>query len=103
MSRIDSGIQARNRTVVGDRPAPSELHGSSAISNVDEKECLFADALVRSGAPELRRVNVSVDDGRVMLFGSVSSYYLKQLAQESLRPCAIGMKIDNQLKVTPKG
>src|SRR5580700_9362534 len=40
------------------------------------------EALLHSPIPALRKLQVEVSDGGVVLSGSVSSYYLKQLAQE---------------------
>jgi hypothetical protein len=48
---------------------------------------------------ELRRVICSVDRGELTICGQVSSYYLKQLAQESVRSQAKGHRIINRLLV----
>lgn len=42
-------------------------------------------SLAASGVPELQNVDIGVRDGRVVLRGSVGSYYQKQLAQETAR------------------
>jgi len=41
--------------------------------------------LSSSPMPELRRLEVYADEDEVILVGRVSSYYLKQLAQECVR------------------
>ncbi|MCC9603006.1 BON domain-containing protein [Stieleria sp. JC731] len=64
-----------------------------------EKIRLFEAAVHEVGPAELRRVRVSIHDGCVQLDGVVASYYQKQLAQEAVRPLAIGMQISNRLQV----
>ena len=55
--------------------------------------------LSESPMPELRRLAVTATDDEVVLSGRVSSYYLKQLAQEAVR-CAIGdRKLVNKVQV----
>jgi hypothetical protein len=46
----------------------------------------IAQALRRSKIPALRLVNVEETDTAVVLTGTVPSYYLKQLAQETVLP-----------------
>jgi hypothetical protein len=55
--------------------------------------------LAKSCMPELRRVLVTMCDQNVVLSGSVSTYYLKQLAQESIRTTVAGRRIINRLTV----
>jgi BON domain len=64
-----------------------------------EKQSIFESALASNRIGELRRVRVGVDDANVTLQGTVSSFYLKQLAQESIRPFALGLTIRNELRV----
>ena len=56
-------------------------------------------ALLTSSNPELRRVRISESDDAIVLRGTVSCYYLKQLAQESVKPAAEGRRIVNLLEV----
>ncbi|QEF98818.1 hypothetical protein Mal15_28750 [Stieleria maiorica] len=63
------------------------------------KNTYYREILAQSGSAELRQVDVDVQDGRIVLCGRVSSFYQKQLAQESLLPVAIGMQICNRLEV----
>ncbi len=58
-----------------------------------------ASVLARAPNPQLRRVRVSETDQAIVLRGTVSSYYLKQLAQECLRSVAEGRRIVNLLEV----
>lgn len=61
---------------------------------------MLDDVLTCSPMPELRRLLVTFDDDEVIITGRVSTYYLKQLAQESLR-CAVGhRKLINRVVVT---
>ena len=45
-----------------------------------------AEALTSSPLGQLRRLIVIEDDTQVVITGQVSSYYLKQMAQETVRP-----------------
>ncbi len=65
-----------------------------------EKLNMLRDALAKAGQGELRRIRVGIDDRTVFLTGEVSSFYLKQAAQEAVRPYAIGLDICNELTVT---
>ena len=56
-------------------------------------------ALLQSSNPELRRVRVSESSETIVLRGTVSCYYVKQLAQESVKAIAEGRRIVNLLEV----
>jgi hypothetical protein len=61
-----------------------------------------AATLQRSQYKEIRNVAIDVDEsGRLRLRGVVSTFYLKQLAQELVRGVAVsqGFRIDNQVEV----
>ena len=77
---------------------PSNLEGRE-VSVTPDKEQIFLDALAVAGSAELRRVRVEIEDGHVRLSGRVSTYYLKQVAQEVSRPFAIGLQISNDINV----
>ena len=47
----------------------------------------------------LRKLAVEENDQTVVLSGSVSSYYLKQLAQESIMPVLGGRRLHNRVSV----
>jgi osmotically-inducible protein OsmY len=51
---------------------------------------------------ELRRVNVSCDNSSIRLFGCVSSYYIRQLAQAMLQGLDGVKSIDNRLEVVQR-
>jgi hypothetical protein len=57
------------------------------------------EALRHSALPPLRRIDVEETDSTVVLTGRVGSYYLKQLAQESVMPLLAGRKLLNQVEV----
>ncbi len=65
----------------------------------NEKLQIFQDALSNAGHRELRSIRVFLNRKAVKLRGTVSSFYLKQVAQEAIRPHAIGLKILNELVV----
>jgi hypothetical protein len=48
---------------------------------------------------DLRTVTVDRDGDRLVLHGRVCSFYAKQVAQETIRPAADGMILDNRLQV----
>ena len=60
---------------------------------------LAADVLGRSPQPLLRRLEVQETEKEIVISGSVPSYYLKQLAQEAVRPVLAGRRLRNRVKV----
>ncbi len=61
-----------------------------------------ADALTSSPLGQLRRLVVVADDTQVVITGQVSSYYLKQMAQETVRS-ALGDRTPlNRVEVRPE-
>ncbi len=59
-------------------------------------------ALSASPLPELRRLVVTATDDEVVITGRVSSYYLKQLAQESVRGAVAGRRLLNRVAVVAR-
>lgn len=57
------------------------------------------DLLAASSQCEVRRLEVSADGGVVTLTGRVSSFYFKQLAQESLKRALAGRTLCNRVEV----
>jgi hypothetical protein len=47
----------------------------------------------------LRKLSVEESDGVVVICGAVSSYYLKQLAQETVMPVLAGRELHNRVAV----
>ncbi|KLU05245.1 hypothetical protein RISK_002736 [Rhodopirellula islandica] len=62
----------------------------------------FNAEMRRVGHGELRGIRVDVNDQGIVLQGRVSSFYLKQLAQEAVRPLSRSLRILNQICVTGK-
>lgn len=59
-----------------------------------------ADQVLRqSPIPALRKLSVEENDRTVVLSGSVSSYYLKQMAQETVMPILGSRDLDNRVLV----
>ena len=56
-------------------------------------------ALRHSAHPALRRLRVEETETALVIKGSVSSYYLKQLAQEALKSIRGLRHLDNQVQV----
>jgi hypothetical protein len=67
------------------------------------RECPRAEQVLRQSAlPALRKLGVEETDGEVVITGSVSSYYLKQLAQETLMPILGRRELRNRVRVEPQ-
>jgi hypothetical protein len=77
----------------------SDAHCSSAESARARLAHDVRLALRRSGHSELRNVEVSIDDERLLISGSVPTFYLKQLSQELARSIAPRYQIRNELAV----
>jgi hypothetical protein len=60
-----------------------------------------AEALTSSPLGQLRRLVVVADDNQVVITGQVSSYYLKQMAQETVRPLVGQRTLLNNVEVRP--
>ncbi len=61
-----------------------------------------SQALRRSPLPALRKLQLEETDGVVVIIGRVSSYYLKQLAQEAVMPALDGRELRNRVAVVPE-
>jgi osmotically-inducible protein OsmY len=72
----------------------------SVKSSATLLERQIADALRASPHLTGQAIAVRYDGGRVALSGHVSSYFQKQMAQESLRRLSGVEHIDNDLSVT---
>ena len=80
-----------------DTGADSILSQRLGNSKLEDTVC---QRLGHSGHRGLRRVEVHVDNQRVVLSGTVGSYYLKQVAQETARQACPERRVHNQLDVT---
>jgi hypothetical protein len=56
-------------------------------------------ALRQSPIPALRKLALEETDATVVIQGKVTSYYLKQLAQETVMPVLGGRKLVNRVQV----
>ena len=63
--------------------------------------CIPSDVLTSSPLPQLRRLVVTVNEAEVVITGRVSSYYMKQLAQEALRHTLGDRRLLNRVEVCP--
>ena len=68
-----------------------------SISTLDHSR--LALALRRSPIPALRKLTLSESDSTVTIQGQVTSYYLKQLAQETILPLLDGRQLLNCVQV----
>jgi osmotically-inducible protein OsmY len=59
-----------------------------------------AEALAHCSQPAVRYLQVEETDTQVILSGSVPSYYLKQVAQEAVRPVLGQRQLLNQVRVS---
>lgn len=58
------------------------------------------EILTISPLPQLRRLVVTVSEVEVIITGQVSSFYLKQLAQEAIRPTLGDRRLLNLVEVS---
>ena len=73
---------------------------SRELSDEARLEEQVGELLARSPYWELRKVSCSARGTKVVLTGTVSSFYYKQLAQSQLRPqLAATISLENQLEV----
>ena len=63
------------------------------------EESRLALALRRSPLPALRKLTLAESETTVTIQGQVSSYYLKQLAQETILPLLDGRQLVNRVQV----
>ena len=56
-------------------------------------------ALRQSTHPGLRNLTVHETEGTIIIMGRVTSYYLKQLAQETIMPVRGGLELVNKVTV----
>lgn len=62
----------------------------------------ISSLLRHSPLPDLRRLHVEESEFEVVITGTVSSYYLKQLAQESIRTAIGERRLRNRVVVSKK-
>jgi hypothetical protein len=74
------------------------MSSSFTISPVVVPHCA-AEALRYCGVPALRTITVVEQDESLLLQGRLPSYYLKQLAQETVLPFLGGRVLENKIVV----
>lgn len=67
--------------------------------NSTTRDPAMIEALHQSPILALRALSLEETDTAVIISGHVSSYYLKQMAQETLRPVLAGRQLVNQVRV----
>jgi hypothetical protein len=65
-------------------------------------ESTAGHVLGQSAIPALRRLHVEVTNSDIILSGIVASYYMKQLAQETIMPHIGDRKLRNRIIVATK-
>ncbi len=60
-----------------------------------------ASLLRENPVNDLRRLEVLESDSEIVISGIVTSYYLKQMAQETVRPALAGRRLRNKVIVLP--
>ncbi len=68
------------------------MASSASLSQVEQ-------ALRYSPIPALRELSVAENDREVLISGAVTTYYLKQLAQETVLPLIGDRELLNQVQV----
>ena len=83
--------------------------GVTGLGTLEEHKAMYlpspvetraACALKQSSYPGLRRLNVQRNDDALVISGTVSTYYLKQLAQECLMPVRGELALVNRVTVS---
>ena len=71
-----------------------------SLTETDSHVCHAArTALQSTGYRDLAKLGCHVNEGVIVLSGRVSSYYLKQLAQEAVLRLKLALGIDNSVVV----
>ena len=66
---------------------------------LDDSPAPVASLLRDNPVNDLRRLEVIEDGSEIVITGIVPSYYLKQMAQETVRPALAGRKLRNKVIV----
>lgn len=80
----------------GKPTGPCETHTCDADQRLLEN---VQNVLSQSAYPQLREIRCQCHEGAITLQGRVPSYYLKQVAQQLIRPLPHLARIYNQLEV----
>ena len=74
---------------------------SAMASSVLDSPARAAALLRDNPVNDLRRLEVVETETELIVTGIVTSYYLKQMAQETVRPALNGRKLRNRVLVLP--
>jgi len=88
-------IMFRRQELLPSDDSSSRHQETPIIADPQRLQALFGDGAYRG----LRGVQVTVEHDRVLLSGTVSSYYLKQMAQERVRQACPDAKLSNDVIV----
>jgi osmotically-inducible protein OsmY len=93
-----------NWTIMSDHASFTYAMAPYSVRNLDRKLRNAAENRFNHSAYlELRRIRCECDNGVLTLVGQVSSHYLRQVAQATMRGIDEIRAIDNQLDVIPYG
>lgn len=70
------------------------------IALLDSPPTCLDDLLHKNKTADLRALEVIESIDEVVIVGTVPSYYLKQVAQELVRPGLLGRRLKNEIRVT---
>ncbi|TWU48895.1 hypothetical protein Poly51_47990 [Rubripirellula tenax] len=90
------------KRIVGEQSSTSDAGCESSLNPlvaVAAQLQEISDAIALTGFRELRYVRLIVTGNELSLEGHVSTYYIKQLATETVRPLAKELQIRNRLIV----
>jgi osmotically-inducible protein OsmY len=101
MRRRASPTRLRVRTTTGHEPRqiPPTTRKTFMATVESTLDSLISSAIERSPHLKRRDLRFETHEGRVVLRGTVSSYYQKQMAQETLRRLKGVDHIENHLEV----
>ena len=73
----------------------------AVTTTILDRPARAASLLKENAVSDLRNLNVTESDDEIVISGIVSSYYLKQMAQEAVRPALAGRRLRNRVIVLP--
>ena len=91
----DKASKEGGAVVIGESNNDSQPRAEAALARSQA-------ALASNAVHELRELQVEVVDGgqSLLIYGSVSSFYHKQLAQEAVRAACFGVNVINSIRVS---
>ncbi|TWU46889.1 hypothetical protein [Rubripirellula reticaptiva] len=106
VSSLDATAGNRNDDVVRGAIDSGEVAKTRLASRRSRKLMATADrmdaiaiAIQETGMRELKLARCICTDSELIIEGTVSSFYVKQVATEAVRPLAQGLRIHNHLEV----